>query len=338
MKTSYNKTGRGKPVKQLNRKPQRQVTRRTNAQSARPYKDQVTQIPATMAYTINNRTNINRHTERAKEYLGTIPISGNTPTGRAFVFALNPLHYPATRFGRLASSYQKFRFRNCRLTIASNFSTTVSGSIIAGYMENPDQEILPEPYIFNQVFSATNGVSQSLWKPIDISARFMDKAKWYNIDNDSDEIMQTTQGKFVIVVQSPVAVTSQVQIPILLEYDIEFMGSATQPLNTSPFGETLTLTGSVYTQRSSEDAGEYHPTTPTTVVENVVYYFIEGAQQIKQTDGTLAFIQCMVYNSLARRSHSFYQSIGDASNLINKVIALDETFTLPSAYIAPVNF
>lgn len=289
-----------------------------------------------MAYTINNRTNIAHIRERAKEYLGVISIGPTSPTGATFVFEMDPTQFPTTRFGRLASSYQKFRFRSARMTLASNFSTTVSGSIIAGYMENPDQAILPSPAIFNQVFSAASGVSQSLWKPLDVIAKFTDKGKWYNLDADSEEIMQTTQGKFVFVIQSPIGVTAEVQIPVLLDYDIEFSGQGTQPLNTN-IGPALLLNGSVYVKRSSEGPGEYHANTPTTLVEDQIYMFTPTMPQITTAGGTVNFAQYMVYNSGTLRSHSFYQSLGDAVKLENKILAANGTFTLASMTIIPLN-
>lgn len=326
-------------MKQLNQRrnntqrPQPSANRMRNNNNR--YQDQITNIPTTMAYTINNKSTANKHVLRGKEYIGVVSIGPTTPTGYSFVFELDPTMYATTRFGRLASSFEKFRFKQASVMLASNFSTTVSGSIIAGYMENPDQSILPAPAIFNQVFTSGSGVSQSLWKPLNVRANFTDKGKWYNIDADSEESMQTQQGKFIFVVQSPVGVTGEVQIPVLLDYDIEFSGSATQPLNTN-IGPAVLLNGSVYTKRSTEGAGEYHANTPTTLVEDQIYMFTPVVPIIPTAQGN-AYALYMVYNAGTLRSHSFYASLGDALKLENKILATNNTFTLASNTIIPLN-
>jgi hypothetical protein len=53
-----------------------------------------------------------------------------------------------------------------------------------------------------------------------------DRSKWYNLDEDSEELMQTTQGQFLVVVQSAVTTTGAISMPVLLRYSIEMVGTA----------------------------------------------------------------------------------------------------------------
>jgi hypothetical protein len=106
---------------------------------------------------------------------------------------------------------------------------------MAGYSENPELEIPNGVGAINGVFSLTNGRSASLYTPSEVIARFND-SKWYNIDSDSRELMDSQQGKFCIVTQQASNLTVAVPIPIYLNYEIEFMGNAVQSYANAPTG------------------------------------------------------------------------------------------------------
>jgi len=189
---------------------------------------QSTNIPMTQAFQIRNSTRDMSHIEQAAEVIGSITIGPNIASGTVWEFTMDPTNLPGTRLEKLASTFQKFRFRSMRLCVASNFSTTVSGSIACGYAENPDQEFPAGALALNRVFACSNATIASLYTPLYVMGKVGDKSKWYNIDDDSDELMQTTQGKFVITLVSPVSLTASVSIPVTLEYSVEFLGRALQ--------------------------------------------------------------------------------------------------------------
>jgi hypothetical protein len=185
-------------------------------------------VPVVAAYTIRNTGT--RATQRffERELIGFMTVGPATPSGSLESYDLNPLTLVNTKMRNLALNFEKFRFRRARLTVGSNFPTTVAGNIITGYAQNPDQAFGDGVTAIRQVFALLGAQSTALYAPVDISARIMDKAKWYNIDQNSAEKMSTTQGKFMLVTQSPASITTPVDIPLYLEYDIEFSGSALQ--------------------------------------------------------------------------------------------------------------
>lgn len=299
----------------------------------------------TAAYTIRNNNATQKHTESAQEFLSSITISQNTPTGTLFQFMLNPLDplFRGTRLQNLAKSYGKFRFRKMKLTIASNFSTTVSGSLISGYMENPDQLLAsgknPDSLI-RQVYATQGATSKSLWTPIDIVGRITDRNKWYNLDDTSNEVMQTTQGKFVIVVQSPVAITNTVSVPVMLDYTIEFTEPAIQNTGVEGLGTPFTYPTATFINRSSEEPGQYHLNTGGMTLPSGVVQYINGGLQLDTADGT-EMASFMVYNNTAGKSTGFYATLESAIAASGGIVAaplLGAKFTIPNITLQTVNF
>lgn len=187
-----------------------------------------TSIPIAQAYTIRNNMTETPHRERASEIIGQIAVGPGLPIQLPFSFNLNPLDMPGTRLNRLASAFQKYRFRSARLRVVSNLPTNISGSLAIGYAENPEQGIPTGPDSVNAVYGLTNGSITALYTPVYTEARIKDKAKWYNIDADSEEVMMTTQGKFVCVVASAASVTAIQNLPVILDYDVDLIGAAVQ--------------------------------------------------------------------------------------------------------------
>jgi hypothetical protein len=221
-----------------------------------------------------------------------------------------------TRLAFLAGSYQKYRYRRLVLKIASNFSTTVGGNIIAGYSENPEMQLLDGGAVFNQLF-AMNGVSTSLFTPVNITGRIGDKNKWYNIDEDSAVIMDTTQGVFFVALQSAVTVTGTQTIPIMIEYDIEFKEPAVQTAKPT-FQALQVWEPAGVIQRKDETRGQYHvETNPLTV--NNIYRIPEGVKILTKDGPEIAFWVAHFDNNVL--SHGFYKTRQDCISAQNQIVS-----------------
>jgi hypothetical protein len=203
------------------------VTRRTQRRNGMASNNYAS-LPISTATTIRNNTNSSTVIKfPGKEIIGSITLSSSTPVNTLYQFVINPILMAGTRVQRFCSSFQKYRFRRLKFTVASNFPTTTAGSLVGGYTENPDQNFTENATIANQIF-ACNGKIATLYVPFEIEAKIGDKNKWYNIDDDSDEKMMTTQGTFVLASLSTANITNTVSIPLIMEYEMEVTGQAVQ--------------------------------------------------------------------------------------------------------------
>lgn len=190
-------------------------------------------LPVSNGYQIRNTVPDSRCIERGHELLSSITLASNTATDTYFEFQMNPasVSFTKTRLQSMSRVYQKYRFKKMSMTIGNVTGTNVGGSLVVGYTENPDFNVGRNP---SQTMVAQNGsITAAIWQPIICTASIKDKTKWYNIDQDSSELMQICQGKFVVVVQFAPSVATPVQLPIYFDYEIEFIGSAIQTFVTT---------------------------------------------------------------------------------------------------------
>lgn len=280
--------------------------------------DRTTNIPVTQAYTLQNKNDKYTHHVVGSEFVGSITINAETKRGKYWTFPINPVSelFGKTRLRQLAGSYDKFRFKKLQLQVACNFSTTVGGNIIAGYSENPEIQILNGDNIFNQVY-ALNGVSANLWAPVTIRAALADKAKWYNVDEDSSSTMNTTQGVFIITLQSQVGLTGEVTIPVLLHYELELKDPAVQQ-DALPLGPVQTWKEVKFIQRTDETRGQYHVDSGDALTVGLVYYIV-GGFRLETHDGP-EIAHYVVHWDNAALSHGFYRKIQDAVSGLNPIV------------------
>lgn len=275
------------------------------------------------------------------EYIQNWTITATTP-GKLYEIALNPVStdLPSLlRLRQMASSFGKFRFKKAQLTIATNFATTVSGNYMIGYSENPDLQLatLGSNDLSNQVYNL-GGRSCPFWSPVRYPAKFRDTSRWYNIDADSTEVMMTTQGKFVIAIQQMPSATLPLNIPVLLDYEIEFCEPALQNKTTLSYGAPLTKTATTFVQRDQELRGQYHVATgplPT----NTVYRIMSGAS-IPTALGVVEASFVAHYTN-AEYSHGFYRTFADAVNAQNPIVAnvlTGDSFILDGLELRPVSY
>lgn len=236
-KTNVNKTTR-KVVKQmqnlaareqaltarLNRMSVRRRNRRPNTQRQNG-NSQITStvIPTEIAYRVKQPSGTKTHVEKSCEYIGSFVMAPTSKSGDSMKFLMNPVTLFNTRLCNLANNYQKYRFKKLALTVQSTTTTGTSGLYIVGYNSNPDAEYTKGSAIAS-VFDLPGAQSSNIWLTTKSEAKIEDKQKWYNIDEDSQEIMSTTQGYFALVIQSPPTTTGEVVMPVLLDYEIEFSG------------------------------------------------------------------------------------------------------------------
>jgi hypothetical protein len=188
-------------------------------------------IPVETAYTVSQNTNRQIHTERASEYIGTVTFLPTGTPGEFVQFMMSPLAWPNTRLARLAANYQKYRFRKICLKMQSSTTTAVNGLFVVGYNSNPDAELS----IVNSIpfiYDLPGAQSTNFWRTVTSFAQIEDPNKWYNLDLDSSEIMQTTQGYFAVALQVPPNSTGAVTFPVILDYEVQLTGPALNPINT----------------------------------------------------------------------------------------------------------
>lgn len=195
----------------------------------------------------------------ASERIGSISVGSTVPSDTAYTFNLSPGMLRGTRIEAMSKLYQRFRFTSAEMLINCNLSTATAGSIVAGFTGNPDMELNSEPLA--QIYSLPNAKSMRLWVPTTIKANMtpLVPGGWFTNDLDSAEIMWTTQGKFFIAIESMATVTGVVDIPIILNYTVEFA------LPVAPTQSAITYPNPAMTWTINPTASEYNFTALTTL-------------------------------------------------------------------------
>jgi hypothetical protein len=170
-------------------------------------------------------------TLRAHEQIGYIRIG---PTNEFYDIPVNPVNFIGTRLAQMARSFQKYRFTRLQLRIMTNLPTTVGGTITSGYSSNPDYQVSIYSDIGRQIFALDGAQISNLWVHNIVRCPIRDRQKWYYIDPDSSEIMNTTQGKFLMLPTSGANITEEISVPLIIEYDIQFMGAALDTASEVP--------------------------------------------------------------------------------------------------------
>jgi len=286
-----------------------------------------TVIPMETAITIKQQSRHQNHTESACEYIGNFAVGPTSTEGQTVKFMMNPESLNSTRLSRLASIYQKFRFRSMKLTIQANNPSTINGLIVGGFSENPDFEFQTNlPSSWKTVFEFDGAQSKNLWTNMVIPGPISDKAKWYNVDADSRELMSTTQGYFAIALQQAPSTTGPLSMPVLLDYTIEFKGARLgsldlQPILVFPAGSFSynSITGNF---TFIPDAGE--PAVPS--LTNLVPYVLNPVWTANLTNGTISVeedIQVLVGTTA---SWAFFRTLEDAEQ--GSALIITNTFSV----------
>jgi len=212
------------PVSRLSTKPKAKPQRKQQSAEVR-----TTAVPFEKAYTLQQQTVNKVNREVACERIGQIVVGPNVAAGVVYAFELDPTQMFGSRLQRIASNYEKFRFRRATLKVFPNLGTSVIGQNVYGYSENPEYQVNSAGgQAITQVFALRGSTSVPLFTQAVTQAVIGDKAKWYNVDPDTREKMSSVQGVFYVVVETPAqSLTAAAPISVFLDYDVEFKGTNT---------------------------------------------------------------------------------------------------------------
>jgi hypothetical protein len=285
---------KSKPTKSKNMKMQ---YRETNAQ-----------IPLQMAYTQRQSGGMRNHVERIDEQIDSIVVGPTTGSGQLFEILLNPILMGGA-LTQMSQMYQKYRFRSFKFSVGVNMPTNTGGNYTVAYCENPDQAFGTPAAAPGQVYRLPGAVNKPWWQRGDSLAIITDRSKWYNIDADSNEIMSTTQGKFVVVNVSPPTVTAAVTVPIFIDCIIEFSGSAIQ--NNESVVTSLSVPASVMVKQ-----GNFSYLMTPNVGESAIPAFVIGkpyylGPNAPITDGNNDTQTAQVISAATATTFFMYESMAD---------------------------
>lgn len=282
-----------------------------------------TSIPAAIATRVVQNTQNRIHTETHREVIAPFVMGPTSQPGDNVVYDMNPARIIGSRLQKLALNYQQYRFKRLAITMQSPAPSTASGLYAIGYTRNPDQEIGNGIQAIQSITNMPGASTSTVWNTTTSHASL--DSKWYNIDADSQEIMDTTQGFFAACVMVPPSTTGPVSFAVWLDYTVEFRGSATQRvpqfLGLFPAG-TWTRVGTTTGATFTADAGE-PPFPPTNI--NVIYT-INPAWQVIDTNAVLTTIRAMVKTTSTNNPWVFYQSIEGAQT--GDAISIPASFTV----------
>lgn len=288
-----------------------------------------TSIPAAYATRVIQNSSNRVHVETAREIIAPFIMSNNSIPGDSIAYDLNPIRMIGTRLQKLASNYQQYRFRKCAITMQSPASTTSSGLYAIGYTRNADQEIGTGLSAIQTITTMPGAATSSVWNTCTSHASL--DSKWYNLDADSQEVMDTTQGFFAACVLSAPTTTTSVSFAVWLDYTIEFRGNAVQRTPTFiglfPSG-TWTRVGATTSATFVTDANE--PPFPTTSVNQI--YTINPFWSVTDTNGTVLSIRAMVKTTAVNNPWVFYSSIDQAQ--VGDAISIPASFTTDRTILA----
>lgn len=279
-------------------------------------------IPAALATRVIQNTQNRIHTETHREVIAPFVMNPTSQPGDNVIYDMNPARLAGSRLQKLALNYQQYRFRRLAVTLQSPAPSTASGLYAIGYTRNADQEIGTGIAAIQSITNMPGASVSTVWNTTTAHASV--DSKWYNIDADSQEIMDTTQGFFAACVMVPPSTTGPVSFAVWLDYTVEFRGSATQRvpqfLGLFPAGNWTrvgTTTGATFIA----DSGE--PPFPTTNLN--VIYSVNPAWEVTDTNSTLQTIRAMVKTSAVNNPWVFYQSVEGAQT--GDAISIPASFT-----------
>lgn len=271
-------------------KNKKRTTKRRTAEN-------VTSIPFSVATTINQNKRRSMLKWTGFEEFGQIELTSATPSGTFVKIPLNPMLIADTRLQNMARNFMNFRFTKLHVTIQGTLPTSVGGSLIAAYCENPDYDLELNSAV-KQAFALSGAVSKNLWTNLECECPIYDRQKWYRVDADSAEAMNTTQGAIFVVVQNPVAITGTQNCAIRVRYNIEFAGDAIQndyALPTSIVMPSTTFTNSATTYPLY--LSTFVTASPTLTLSANVTYISEEVFEYTYDTETLSFNSIMYAQS-----------------------------------------
>jgi len=238
---------------------------------------------------------------QGKEIMAYIQISPSTVTGTLGTILMNPLTITCQRLRKFAAIYGQYRFRRMEFTVQGNLPTTVGGNLYLGYSRNPDLTIPTGIEAPTAISSMENSMSVSVWSTSKFSPR-VETNEWYNVDDDSSEVMKTTQGILFVAQGGIYNITSAAEIPLYLDYVIEARGQQVQPVSQArtqvyPSVQFISGSGDYPSKQwtTSPLAGE---TLPYPALAFDSPYFLSPSLEVPVLDGKFETASIMVCNNV----------------------------------------
>lgn len=237
-------------------------------------------IPYQRSIQVNQSSNHGITTIRGQEMIGLVEILPNRPS--TVEFLISPITFDTTRLYNISKNFQKFRFTRLNFRVMSNLPTTVGGTITTGFSSNPDHKLAEGQLIQPQIFALDGAQISNLWVHCIVRCPLKDKSKWYNVDTDSVEIMQTAQGKVYLQTSGGANITSEIDVPVVIDYEIQLMGNS-MPEQPDSFS-TVTFPAAAW----AKDVGNNELALCTSLqVQNAAYRTLFNATVSKLVIGNI---------------------------------------------------
>jgi len=255
-------------------------TGKQQRRAKRPQMGMQTQVPFAQAVNIRQSAPNRITTLTGKEQFASFTVSSALSPGKVQLFDINPAELEGTRLTQVCSNFQEYRVRKLAVTLVTNLPTTAGGSIVIGSTSNPDQLIETS----SQVFALNGAQIASMYVPVVVNCNFT--KTWLKIDPDSDDRMLTTASRVAIALQSSASITGTATCPLLLDWVIEFRGSAIQNINFNRRtfvmpATTCTSVDSTYAVYLAPQSGE---SLPLPAIANDWGYEITGGFNVTDTN------------------------------------------------------
>lgn len=188
----------------------------------RPVQGMQTQVPFAQAVNIRQSAPNRIVTMSGKEQFATFTVSGSSVPGQVQLYDINPADLEDTRLRFVSQSFQEYRVKRLAVTLVTNLPTTAGGSIVIGSTSNPDQLIETS----NQVFALNGAQIASMYVPVVVNCNY--SKNWLKVDPDNVDAILSTCCRIAVALQSSASITGTAVCPLLLDWVMEFRGTAIQ--------------------------------------------------------------------------------------------------------------
>lgn len=298
--------------------------------------------PVTMANTMRNGNKLYTTTQSGTEIVGRFNVTNTLPAKGFGLSTINmsPPTLLGSRLAELSKAFEKYRFRRLKLRVQSTSGTSTTGAYIVGYAENPDMKVPAWPLSERAIQNLRGATSKSLWLGQECEGYIVDKNKWYNIDEDSTEIMQTIQGKFLILQQSVSSLTKDIDFIVYLDYTIELSGSAIQTTEGTSGPSIIKWDGTIANLPKESPSAWAFNGYDSGAVQNAVLYELSPVVTLGTNE-----IQATYMNNLTVGKNTYlalYRNKEDAIEYQNAITGVEvggdvttivfSTYSIPDGY------
>jgi hypothetical protein len=258
------------------------------------------------------------------EYVGFFTVTSAMPVGLiVFNQQLNPLMFPDTRLSSMAKNYSEFRFRRARIVHVPTVGNNVDGALVMNYFPNPDFELGSAP---SKVMFATRGYKTPIRTRGSVAATL--DSEWRKLDIDSSEIIKTSQGKFVVAIDSATTVAGTMTFNMILEYEVEFRGAARQ---TTTYGTPSTLVATTCTPTGNNivSSAAVSPSPSTTAA-----FLVQPALNVSAQNGVVRTGRFAKFADA--QTFNVYESLEELSGDSRIIMNGQPAFASPFLTLTPI--